>query len=157
VRVRRLVGDDWRLLREVRLAALLDAPAAFGSSYQQEAGFDEARWRDRIAGAAVFAGYRDGEPTGLVGCFVEDDGLGHLVMMWVRADARGTGLAGALVAAVLAWARAQGLPGVRLWVTTGNDAARRLYVGHGFVPTGASCPLPSDPTLTEHELVLRLA
>jgi hypothetical protein len=89
--VRRLVGDDWPVLRDLRLAALLDAPTAFGSTHAREAAFGEADWRRRIGGAAVFLGRHGGVPAGLSGGYVDGDGEAHLVMMWVRAPARGSG------------------------------------------------------------------
>jgi len=79
VLVRQITTDDWELMRDVRLAALADAPSAFGSSYAREARFTEEQWRGRInersvtffahddsAGpaAAASAALADAEPAG---------------------------------------------------------------------------------------------
>ena len=45
--VREVTADDWETLRDVRLAALREAPYAFASSYSREASFTEEQWRGR--------------------------------------------------------------------------------------------------------------
>ena len=57
VLVRATVVDDWQVLRDIRLEALRDAPAAFGSTYERESGRGEARWRDWIARGGTFLAY----------------------------------------------------------------------------------------------------
>ena len=42
---------DWRLLKQVRLAALQDAPTAFGVSYQSAARYSDQQWQERASGA----------------------------------------------------------------------------------------------------------
>ena len=54
IEVRRVGADGWQVMRDVRLAALLDAPEAFGSSYQREAGFGREDWRGRMSRGANF-------------------------------------------------------------------------------------------------------
>jgi ribosomal protein S18 acetylase RimI-like enzyme len=48
VLVREITADDWELVRDVRLAALSEAPYAFSSTYSREAEFTQERWRGRI-------------------------------------------------------------------------------------------------------------
>ena len=155
--VREITADDWELMRDVRLAALSEAPYAFASTYAREAAFTEARWRGRFSERSVtfFAerepadgGPASAGPAGLSGVFV-DDGAADLVSMWVRPSARGLGVGGALVAAAAAWARARDFGALYLWVTESNAPARRLYERCGFTATGQSQPLPSDPALAE--------
>lgn len=148
--VRAVAADGWPTMRDVRLAALQDAPHAFGSSYQREVSFTETDWRSRIRRGANFIAYADETgPAGIVGAFEPQPGVAELVSMWVHPRARGQGVADALVGAVLQWARAEGHHRVHLWVTETNDAARRLYERCGFAVTGERKPLPSCPELAE--------
>jgi GNAT superfamily N-acetyltransferase len=152
IEVRQIGADGWQLMREVRLAALLDAPEAFSSSYQREAGFGPADWLGRITQGANFLAYATGAgsgPAGIVGGFVPSAGIPELVSMWVAPDNRGAGVGRALVEAVVRWARAEGHHQLRLWVTEGNEPARVLYGRCGFTPTGERQPLASRPEFTE--------
>jgi ribosomal protein S18 acetylase RimI-like enzyme len=165
--VHEVTADDWELMRDVRLAALAEAPSAFGSSYAREVAFTEEQWRGRISERSVTFFAREepagtvpastvlagtvpagAGPAGLAGVYVED-GAANLVSMWVRPSARGLGAGKALVEAAAAWAKANDFGALFLWVTESNTSARRLYEGCGFTPTGKRQPLPSDPALTE--------
>lgn len=145
-------ADAWPAMRDVRLAALQDAPHAFGSSYQREVTFSEDDWRARISRGANFIAYA-GEsgltPAGIVGAFEPEPGVAELVSMWVHPQARGLGVGRVLVETVLQWARAVGHHRVHLWVTETNDPARALYERCGFAATGERQPLPSHPQYAE--------
>jgi GNAT superfamily N-acetyltransferase len=54
----------------------------------------------------------------------------------VAPDARGQGIGSALIAALVAEARARGVARIRLDVIDRNPRARNLYLRHGFVPCG---------------------
>lgn len=141
----RLTGDDWRMLRDVRLAALADAPYAYGSSLEIEEAFGEADWRRRLHDGALWTIVRhEGETVGVVGAYVPDD-TPMLVAMWVRPGTRGLGVGGELITDVLRWAAENRWSRVVLRVADGNDAARKLFLRHGFEPTGRRAPLESDP------------
>jgi GNAT superfamily N-acetyltransferase len=149
--VREISAGDWELMRDVRLAALAEAPDAFGSTYAREAAFGEPQWRGRISDRSVtFFGYTDPvePPAGLAGVYVED-GMADLVSMWVRPGYRGLGVAEALVEAAASWAKQHDFRSLWLWVTEPNGAARRLYERCGFTATGGQQPLPSNPSLAE--------
>jgi ribosomal protein S18 acetylase RimI-like enzyme len=132
--VTRFTGDEWQLLRDMRLRALAESPGAFGSTHAREAEFDEAVWRDRTSRMAYAT--HAGTPAGIVGAGVPDDDSVELIAMWVAPEFRGRGVGGALVEWVIATARAQRRARIRLWHAEGNDAARRLYERFGFVETG---------------------
>lgn len=152
VDVRAIDADGWPTIREVRLAALQEAPGAFASTYQREAGFSEQDWLRRFVGSGNFLAYAaeaGPAPAGLVGCFPAGPGTTELVSLWVRPHARGLGIGAALVDAVVRWARDRGHGRVHLWVAEANDSARGLYQRCGFTPTGERQPLPSNQQVTE--------
>ncbi len=152
VQVRQVGPDGWRAMRDVRLAALRDAPYAFGSTYAEEIALGVADWRRRITRGATFLAYvreLHAEAVGIAACFEAEPGTVELVSLWVDPRARGHGAGDALVKAVCDRAREKAAPRVHLWVTATNDSARRLYERCGFLPTGEGQPLPSDPKLTE--------
>ena len=151
--VRETVMDDWPAMRDIRLAALLDAPDAFASTYGEQSAFEEADWRDRIARGGTFLAYLPevdaSEPVGLAGGYQAGPGTVGLISMFVRPRARGCGVGEALIATVLDWACARNAASVHLWVTETNKAARLLYERCGFSPTGERQPLPSNPNIGE--------
>jgi GNAT superfamily N-acetyltransferase len=160
IEIRRIEPDEWKLLREVRLAALADAPSAFGSTYAREAGFAEDVWRDRIANAGFFLAFDGAEPVGLAAGrrdFAAPPTQRELVSMWVSRTARGRRIAGMLVEAVAAWARADGAGELSLWVVIDNGAARRAYERLGFVANGIRQPVvPDEPDRVEEQMLLTL-
>ena len=158
VGLRRLTTADWRVYRELRLAALADAPYAFGSTLEEEQTLTEADWRKRLGTREQFVAYLDGAPAGTVaGVRSDDSSRAELVSMWVRPQARGQGVGSVLVNAVLDWASRAGYSEVRLWVSEGNGAAERLYARHEFVRTGQTQPIRADdPTRLEFAMARRL-
>lgn len=137
--IRRLGPDEGDLLKELRLSALRDAPTAFGATWEEAVAYPDSVWRERLhpdANPAFVWEDEHGAHGLVVGVHDPPGQVVHLVAMWVRPTARGTGAADALVAAVLEWARRQAERRVRLRVTAGNERAERLYGRHGFVRTG---------------------
>lgn len=150
--VRRLRADEVGQARELRLAALADAPEAFLRSYEQEAKEPRVFWRGRA---------RDGAESDSVATFVAAAGARHLgtatglwrdrrsaaelVGMWVEPGARRRGLGGALVEAVCAWAAVCGACAIELEVRAGNAHALSFYERCGFVDEGlAALASPCD-------------
>ncbi len=157
--IRRLVPGDWSALRQVRLAALADAPYAFSSTLEREAGLDERRWRQRIASSAYFMAWLDGEPTGLAAGFREPDlaAAWQLGAMWVSPQARGRGLADGLVEAVCACALESGAARIVLWVTDVNARAQAFYRRLGFASNGTrQLVRPQEPDHWEEQMERQL-
>lgn len=153
------------MLRSIRLAALREAPSAFGSTFEAEVALTDADWADRarrgaegVQTATFFACDAD-EVVGLVVALRDHPRSRdvELVSMWTAPSARRQGAARALVGAVIEWATATSATAVHLWVTRGNDPAQRLYTAMGFSETGDFQPLPSDPCKDELRMTRPLA
>ena len=158
--VRAVTPADWGILRDLRLAALKDAPHAFASTYEREAGLGESWWRDSVNSLAWFTAWQEGRPVGIVAGLRRDDDPPderHVISMWVEPAARGTGVADALILAVVGWAACQGAHRLTLWVADSSPRAIAFYRRLRFVPTGARQPLPSNPDVGEAELALDLS
>jgi ribosomal protein S18 acetylase RimI-like enzyme len=170
VEIVRAAEVDWPLVRAVRLRALAADPSAFGSTVQREAALSEQDWRDRIRGAAWFLAMPGpaepvepaadpADPAGVALVRPLEPGSDadfEINAMWVAPELRGQRIGKALLDAVLAAAGSSGARTVRLWVTNGNDGALALYTRRGFLPTGRTEPLLSDPQLVVAEYVLAL-
>lgn len=134
--LRRLNRDDADLYRDLRLEALRIHPASFGAAWEDEAAQPAAWFADRLGAGLVMGGFlADGTLAGTAGlAATEAAKQRHKALLWgmyVRPAARGTGLAAALVEAVLAQAPPQ-VEEVRLSVMVTNEPAIRLYTRLGF-------------------------
>jgi ribosomal protein S18 acetylase RimI-like enzyme len=149
IELRFLGPDDWPVWRALRLAALAEAPYAFGSTLAQWQGEGdrEERWRDRLAipgSHNVVAAGADG-PVGMAGGVPgEQPDAAELISMWVRPAARGRGVGDLLVAEITRWAVQRGAAVLRLSVMPDNRAAAALYERHGFEDTGEPGDLLPD-------------
>jgi ribosomal protein S18 acetylase RimI-like enzyme len=136
-----LTPDDWARWRALRLAALADAPYAFGSGLAdwQGEGDREARWRARlgIPGSCNFVAAIDGKPVGMAsGVPGPRHGVVELISMWVSPEVRGRGVGDHLVRAVEQWARHVRASTLQLAVAPGNTRAVALYRRNGLQDTG---------------------
>ncbi|MGC5021314.1 GNAT family N-acetyltransferase [Micromonospora sp. DT47] len=155
IELRTLTPEDWAVWRELRLAALAEAPSAFGSQLAdwQGEGDREERWRARLSipnsyNALVVL---DGEPAGMAsGVPTSEKYAVELISMWVAPAARGRGVGDELVRAVERWARQAGAEALRLAVAEGNEAATELYQRNGFTDTGKFGDTMPDGVRREH-------
>ncbi|MEO1055292.1 MAG: GNAT family N-acetyltransferase [Actinomycetota bacterium] len=131
--------SDWQEWRSLRLAALADAPDAFGSGLADWADADDDRWRARLRDVPLnVIADLDGEPVGQVsGLAVDVSGAVELISMWVAPNARGLGVGDALIDAVVSRAVGVGARRVELDVKETNRVAQRLYERHQFARVGA--------------------
>jgi GNAT superfamily N-acetyltransferase len=136
--LRRAVLGDESALRELRLQALLEAPDAFGSTYEKELARTTSDWQQWLSPGVTLILEEPAGARGIVAGLQDatDAGVIHLMAMWVHPAIRGSGAADELVGAVLAWAKSEGAKFVRLNVIQRNDRARRFYERNGFRATG---------------------
>jgi ribosomal protein S18 acetylase RimI-like enzyme len=125
--IRVVTPADWLEWRHLRLAALRDAPHAFGATLADWANAPGERWRQRLRGSHNLIADLDGTSAGMVTGFPLDDCV-ELGTLWVAPHARGRGVGDALVRAIVAWA---GDRRVILRVAEDNAFAIALYRRHG--------------------------
>ncbi len=136
--VRRATPDDRADYRALRLHSLTLAPDAYGSTLADEADQPDEWWGERLAGSHTLLAEVAGAPVG-IGSGIRDRheiGSREIVGLWVEPDARGSGVAAAMIERLATWAQDAGAHAIALWVSDGNDGARRLYERLGFVATG---------------------
>ena len=92
MRIRTVRRRDWREYREIRLAALNDAPSAFASTWQEEASLTASQWMERAQRSEngdtltiVIAADDAGRQVGLAGGFRPGDrgADAELISLWV--------------------------------------------------------------------------
>src|SRR3954447_11624059 len=139
ITIRRLSPQDAALFRDIRLEGLRRDPDAFSSIFEDESGKELSFFAERLDRSAVFGAFRGAELLGVAGFYVQPGPKhrhkGTLWGMYVRPQARGAGIAGRLVEAVVEHARAH-VELLQLTVISENLAARRLYERFGFAAYG---------------------
>ncbi|MEU2236619.1 GNAT family N-acetyltransferase [Streptomyces vietnamensis] len=178
--IRTLRADEWEQAREIRLAALQDpiAHLAFLDTYEAAVERPDTFWKDRAEGASesgdgsvlqFVAEAPDGSWAGTITLLVERPSdevkfgeaakvdQTHIVGVYVRPEARGTGVIDALFRAGVEWSWTVPAPAVarvRLYVHEENARAASFYRRFGFVATGDAVAVPGDAGARELEYEL---
>jgi GNAT superfamily N-acetyltransferase len=166
IRIRRFAPSEWPAYRALRLRSLADAPDAFGSSLAAEEAWAHELWMARLTAASVSGrdcpllaeDEADGAMLGLLWakCDAGDASIVNLFQMWVAPEARGRGVASALLDEAVGWARSTGARLVQLGVVCSNQAAIQLYLRKGFRDVGAPEPIRPGSALLEQTMHLTL-
>lgn len=153
--IRLTQAKDWMLLKQVRLAALLDMPTAFAVSYQTAASYSDEQWQARAssAGTEFWLAIIDDKPVGMIGAALSASNRYNLIGMWVEPPARGSGLAAQLVEAVKSRAFEKGHDRVFLDVSPSNARASNFYLKQGFSFMDEWEPLESHPHIMVQTMV----
>jgi ribosomal protein S18 acetylase RimI-like enzyme len=142
--IRLLCAADDALYREIRLEALRLSPEAFGSTFEAENAQPLSWFSERLqSGAKIFGAFHGSEIgseiVGLAGLRLnrstKEAHKGLLVSMYVRPEARNSGVGQRLVETILEYARGRAEL-VQLSVVRENQPALRLYSRLGFVEYG---------------------
>lgn len=139
--VRMLGPADATLYRSLRLRALREHPDAFTSSYEEERECPVEAAAQRLAAHPFWGAYHQAELRGFVGLQRElrpkNRHKATVMGMYVAPESGGRGVGRALLGALVAHARSNGLESLVLTVTAGNERAIRLYEGAGFRSFGS--------------------
>lgn len=156
--IRHTTEEDWEILKEIRLASLLDAPTAFGVSHASAARYSESQWRDRASGrgqAEYFLAFMNGAAVGIVGHTVSATLEFNLIAMWVRPAYRGMDVAAGLVDSIKTRAVSLGHTRIVLDVSPDNARAASFYrrLGFSFLPEWEA--LASQPDIRVQKMEWR--
>lgn len=160
IRFEQLTQGDGPRLRSIRLRALLNAPEAFGTTFEEAAKNSAEVWAKQLAELPTFVAVEDGRDVAMVRCARDKEAsdTAWLISMWVAPEVRRSGIGRVLVDLVVAWGRLNGIRRLVLDVVDSNAAAVALYQSKGFMPNGKSGALPPPRDhIREHQLELRLA
>lgn len=137
--IRRIFPDEIDVFRRIRLEALRTEPSSFASRYEDWVILPVEDWRRRLHDP-VFVVFGGDEPVGIMGLLRQRPSkMAHratLVMVYLRASFRGTGLARDLLDVIIDFARDEGILQLELAVSAENSAALRFYQRHGFIEVG---------------------
>lgn len=178
--IRPIRADEWEKTREIRLAALQDPVAhlAFLDTYEAAVERPDSFWQERAEGGSesgagnvrqFVAEGPAGSWSGTISLLVERPSdevrfgeaakavQTHIVGVYVRPEARGTGVIDALFRAGVewSWSLAEPVERVRLYVHEENARAAAFYRRFGFVATGDRVPVPGNDTAMEIEYEIR--
>ena len=158
--IRPTTAQDWRTLKHLRLAALLDAPQAFGLRYETAVYHSDAAWRERAAGTpdlAYFVGFIDDDAAAMIGAWFSPEREFKLISMWAKPEYRGTGVAASLVDAVKVRAVGLGHTSVVLSVAAENHRAVAFYRKQGFSFLPEWEPLAGNPHVSLQKMLWQAA
>jgi RimJ/RimL family protein N-acetyltransferase len=140
--IRALHSADASAFRALRLKALVNAPEAFGASYEEEVSLPLETIQSRLSTSApnvVFGAFAEGALIGMAGFAIHERiKARHKGVMWgvfVEPDWRGRSIAKALVRRVIDHA-SQHVIMLEAAVGLRNEGARRTYHALGFKPYG---------------------
>jgi len=132
-------STEMSALREIRLESLRRNPEAFSADLDIENMMTPDEWFARAKRGTTFGGFQGTELAGIV-VFSQPPSkkvahTGDVGAMYVREAARGTGLADAMMTALIEYAGGK-VEQLRLGVNAENPRAVRFYERHGFRAVG---------------------
>ena len=163
MQIRTVKESEHALVRELRIAALNDAPESFAESAQAASARPEDYWIDLARSLTdehvMFIAELDGKACGFVFGLrdVDNPNNGRVGGMWVASAYRGRGLGTALLAAVVQWGKTEEFSTVRLWVPASGVRAQSLYSKTGFVFNGQTKSVLGDTPFVVSEMELELS
>ena len=145
VEVHRVLPEEWRAHRDLRLDMLEADPDAFWADLAEVRSRSEEQWREEIAGPRIHLQARAGDevlggiallPEGYTPGHPIPEDCSHIVSLWVRPTARGRGISTLLLRHLAELAISLGRPKLSLDVDETNTSAQAVYERLGFRATG---------------------
>ncbi len=160
ISIRRIRLGEADLFRQIRLAALQESPAAFGSTYESALRRGPESWQEQAdstaqgSDRATFLAFESGAPIGIMALYRNEDGgdSGELLQVWVDPAYKGKGVATAILDAVFEWAGRNGFRTIIATVAQGNDRALKFYKKSGFVPASDTIADATDGLVLAKEV-----
>ena len=163
ITTRKFTPDEWQALRDIRLRALKSHPGLYGSNYDRENAYDQARWQEVISNpdGAVFGLYDGGALIGITGVVKDrhnpDNDSAVFVMSYIEPSHRGRGLSRYLYEARIEWVKSRDdIRFILIGHRKGNEPSRRANQAYGFAFTHTETIDWPDGT-QEDELFYKLA
>ncbi|MEM8642525.1 MAG: GNAT family N-acetyltransferase [Cyanobacteria bacterium P01_G01_bin.54] len=154
MKLRSVNREGHALVRELRIAALRDAPGSFAESADEASARPISYWIEQTQSLVdphiMFLVEVDGKPRGTIYGLVDQQykASSRVGGLWVDSAYRGQGLGHLLLNAVLQWTRSKNFGAIRLWVPIEVPAAKALYLKAGFEFTNkvkrVECETPLD-------------
>jgi ribosomal protein S18 acetylase RimI-like enzyme len=161
ITVRRIQIGEAALYRQIRLAALKDAPYAFQTTYDSALQRNDEMWRERVertaqgSDEAIFLAFFDNLPIGIAALVRSKDqpDVGELMQVWVHPDHRRTGAAWDLMNSVFQWAVKNNFHEIIAGVTKVNARALEFYTSYGFSRMDESAQIDFDSVYLRKEVL----
>lgn len=139
ISIRQISAVEIDVFRRIRLEALRTEPSSFASRYEDWVDLPAGDWRRRLHDP-VFVAFTADEPVGIMGLSRRRPcKMAHratLVMVYLRTNFRGTGLASDLLDVVIEFAGDEGILQLELAVSAENPGAIGFYHREGFSEVG---------------------
>lgn len=137
--IKRATAADLAAFKQIRLECLRTEGENFGSAYEDWVDLANDEWLLRLE-APVFLAFGGEGPVGIIGLLrergVKVKHRALVIMVYLRRELRGTGLAKRLLDTVVEQASQDGIMQLELHVRAENAAAIRFYEREGFVEIG---------------------
>lgn len=136
-----LSSDEWRRLREIRLASLLDSPETFGGSHEKESAMSEDEWRQLFMKSSYLVASHKGEDIAMMSIEKLRGDFGATCWVggcWSNPKFRGKGAVRAMFNFVDSVAEEKGWQIQGLGVFVLNESAIAAYENLGFKAMGES-------------------
>jgi RimJ/RimL family protein N-acetyltransferase len=143
ITIRRIRVGEGELFKQIRLDAVRESPAAFGSTYESMSRRTPESWTRQADSSAqgpdraTFLAFSGDKPVGIMALYRIEEGsdVGELLQVWVSPEYRSQALAAEITDAVFDWAGESGFRTVVAAVAKENARALRFYEKYGFRPT----------------------